>query len=320
MSSVSEEPKGGTVLRGINRVLNRASGNRDANWVYFNAQKLVRSPGMRKTLARIEAKFQQRSGSLDLADEATAMARELEDHGKTSELSLIGMDEVDAMYRYMEGKQWVDRKKPELGTFDIHSVPEATQLAHLPLEDVIRTPGLLKLASHPSILSSLEKYFGCKPSAEVIQASWSPPSKKEAIRSQLFHRDTDGLQFIKLFLFLTDVTEDAGPHCFVLNSHDKNKLTKTGFFSEEEVVDSFGDENIIYITCPKGTHFLENTYGVHKGTQPTGRGRLMVQVLYCGHRTIYPPSAPVLTGSDLEELGATDIDRHVFRKFVAEDA
>lgn len=319
MSTVTEEPKGGTVLRGINRVLHRASGSRDSNWVYFNAQKLVRNPNIRKKLAQLEARFQERSEDLQLSDEAVSMARELEAHGKTSELDLIGLDQVDAMYQYMEGKEWVDRKKPELGSFSIHNVPEETQLAHLPLEDVLKTPGLLQLASHPSILASLEKYFGCKPSAEVIQASWSPPSTREAIRSQLFHRDTDGLQFIKLFLFLTDVSEDAGPHCFVLNSHDKNKLTKTGFFTEDEVVDSFGDENIVYITCPKGTHFLENTYGVHKGTQPTGRGRLMVQVLYCGHRTIYPPGAPVLDGSDLVELGATGIDRHVFRKFVSVD-
>ncbi|NND70189.1 MAG: hypothetical protein HKN43_01280 [Rhodothermales bacterium] len=303
-------------IKGFSRVMNRISGDRDATWFYFNFQKMVRSPNVRKKLARIEASFKANSDPDLFTEEILDIAAELGRHGKTSPLSLISAEHVDEMYSYMAEKKWVDRQRKDIGEFALDGVPEDTQLAHLPLEDVLRAPHLLRLANDPSILLAIEKQFGCKPSAEVIQASWSPPSKKEAIRSQLFHRDTDGLQFIKLFIFLTDVTEDSGPHCFVLNSHDANKLTKPGFFTEEQVIDSFGEENITFISCPKGTHFLENTYGVHKGTQPKGHGRLMVQVLYCSHPTIYPPKKPVLSSDDLNALGVEDLDRYVFRKFV----
>ena len=296
--------------------MNRFSGDRDATWFYFNLQKMVRSPQVRKKLAKIEASFREHSDPSLFTDEILKIAGELEQEGKCSPLSLISEEHVDEMYRYMAARKWIDRDRKELGEFGLDNVPEDTQLAHLPLMDVLRAPHLLKLANQPSILLAIEKQFGCKPCAEVIQASWSPPSKKDAIRSQLFHRDTDGLQFIKLFLFLTEVTEDSGPHCYVLNSHDSNKLTKPGFYTEEQVVESFGEENITFISCPKGTHFLENTYGVHKGTKPTGRGRLMIQILYCSHPTIYPPKEPVLTEDDLKTLGVENLDKYVFRKFV----
>lgn len=302
--------------KGVGRIANRVSSDKDPRWAYFTMQKMVRNPNVRKRLAKLEAKFKSKTDGLALSTEAQHLVRELADHGKTSELSLIGADAVDTMYTYMANKRWIDRSRKEIGNFPMLETPKETQLAHLELDDVLRAPGLLKLAGDPLILSALEAYFGCKPSVEVIQASWSPPSEKEAIRSQLFHRDTDGLQFIKLFLFLTDVTEESGPHCFVLNSHDKNKLTKPGFFTDEEVVKSFGESNVEYITCPKGTHFLENTYGVHKGTQPKSEGRLMVQILYCSHPTIYPPKEPVLGSADLSELGVPDLDRYAFRKFV----
>ncbi len=302
--------------KGVVRLANKASSDKDPRWAYFTVQKMVRNPHVRNRLARIEAKFKKRTSNLNLSPQSSGLVDQLANHGKTSELSLIDSAGVDNMYEYMSAKRWIDIKRPEVSPFPMMETPEDIQLAHLQLDDLVRAPGLLKLANNPVILTALEAYFGCKPSCEMMQASWSPPSKRNAVRSQVFHRDTDGFQFIKLFLFLTDVTEESGPHCFVLNSHNKNKLTKPGFFTNEEVVEAFGEENVMYITCPKGTHFLENTYGVHKGTQPKSKGRLMVQVLYCSHPTIYPPKEPILTERDLVELGVEDLDRYTFRKFI----
>ena len=128
--------------------MSRISGDRDANWFYFNMQKMVRSPQMRKRLAKIEASFKDNSDPSLFTQEILAISDELAKHGKSQPLDLISADKVEEMYQYMKGKDWIDRSRSELGSFSIDEVPDDTQLAHLQLEDVLYEVGecALKLA------------------------------------------------------------------------------------------------------------------------------------------------------------------------------
>ena len=47
------------------------------------------------------------------------------------------------------------------------------------------------------------------------------------------------------------------------------------------------------ITGTAGTSFLEATFGLHKGSRPTSRPRLVAQALYTLRPTIYGTTAPL---------------------------
>jgi len=115
--------------------------------------------------------------------------------------------------------------------------------------------------------------------------------------AQLYHRDGDDYRFCKLFVQLTDVDEDGGPHTFVEGSHDWNTVRalrekwsggpvefNEWYFgtlrkADDKVERVFGRKGV-KLTGPAGTRFLVDTSGIHKGTPPVKADRLMAQVLY----------------------------------------
>lgn len=53
---------------------------------------------------------------------------------------------------------------------------------------------------------------------------------------------------------------------FVKGFHKQNALTEIRRFSDAETESTFGANNLVRFTGPAGTAFLENTYGIHRGT------------------------------------------------------
>ena len=51
-------------------------------------------------------------------------------------------------------------------------------------------------------------------------------SFKKLYKPQKFHRDYESFNFIKLFVYLTDVDKDFGPHQYIIGSHKENKFLK----------------------------------------------------------------------------------------------
>ena len=122
---------------------------------------------------------------------------------------------------------------------------------------------------------------------------WSYATGMGAQQAENFHRDVDDWRFVKLFVYLTDVTLGSGPHKYVLHSAPQNKLTEIRRLEDEEVAQSFGQENIRTMTATAGEGFLEDTYGIHKG-QPVQSGhRLLFQVVYTLTPLPYAPKKPV---------------------------
>ena len=109
---------------------------------------------------------------------------------------------------------------------------------------------------------------------------WSIAGKDKAKDAQLFHRDVDDIKFCKVFVYLTDVGPNDGPHTYVRGSSNTNKLTIIRRYEDQEINKAFGKENVLYLTRPRGSYFLVDTYGFHKGTLPIDNDRLLLQVQY----------------------------------------
>lgn len=154
------------------------------------------------------------------------------------------------------------------------------RMAEYALADIIACPHLLEFANHPGLLRLAADYIGCKPTISAIGLRWSFPSEGKGIGLQAFHRDADDWRFIKVFVYLTDVDESAGPHVYVQGTHLEACGLRLKDYSDEEIVNTYGGARIISVTGPAGTAFTVNTHGIHKGMLPSGRPRLLLQIQY----------------------------------------
>ena len=166
------------------------------------------------------------------------------------------------------------------------------------------------MINNAAVLSIARAYLGCCPTISGIYLQWSFPARHQTADVQYFHRDPDDWRFLKLFVYLTDVDEESGPHEFVLGSHRSSGRIFSKPYAEEEVERVYGRDQIIKITGPKGTTFIEDTWGIHRGRVPLARPRLLLQVQY----SVLPIMK--LAYQPIAMPGANYIDRYVNRLLI----
>ena len=177
-------------------------------------------------------------------------------------------------------------------------------LAGYTMDQLIRAPFLVDLFNQSTIVDFVEAYLGCVPTLYSLNAWWSFPAKTpEGLNAQYFHRDTDDWRFCTLFLYLTDVDEDGGPHQVVKGSQTLDRMQRlvsaakergldtSGFDTERSFVDHFGREFSLQCETifaddvwnglgPAGTMFLVNTIALHRGLMAKQKPRLVVWARY----------------------------------------
>lgn len=248
---------------------------------------------------------------------AVEVFQHLDANGYAPLPNLLSQSQIEDIKGYFASKTAYDPYRPEVGRFKApQDVPVGTHVAHFENTDIVKAPHFLSLANNPVILSAVGQVLGAKPTISYMAAWWSIAHGESAQHAELFHRDVDDLRFIKLFIYLTDVDEESGPHVFVRGTHKQNKLTEIRRLSEEEVAGAFGAENILLFTGPAGTCFLENTYGIHRGVPPTKRPRLLMQVLYSLAEYIAAPKRPV--GQYIPAQNGVSIDPYVNRVYLSQ--
>jgi hypothetical protein len=155
-------------------------------------------------------------------------------------------------------------------------------------EDLVSLPSIQKLITDPSILTVAQNYLKASPKIDLIVLRWSTafsniPSSNAA---QLYHFDLDRPKWIKVFLYLTDVGPENGPHCFVVGTHKAGaipkRILKKGYSrnGDNEIIAAFGSEKIAELTGPAGTIMFVDTRGIHKGKPLTSGDRLMLQLQF----------------------------------------
>lgn len=116
----------------------------------------------------------------------------------------------------------------------------------LDLRDALVAPGLLELAL--GLTDAVAAYLERDPPlAYSTNAFWTRPAGGIRDDIQAFHRDADDTRFLALFVYLTDVFDDAdGPH---------------------QMIGPNGETRAIF--GPAGTAFLADTRNEHCGLKPT---------------------------------------------------
>ncbi len=105
--------------------------------------------------------------------------------------------------------------------------------------------------------------------------------------AQYFHWDNDFTKFFKLYIYLNDVNLDNGPHIFVPGTHKikkkENKLCR--LFSDESINRNYPETKTFL--GKKGTCFLVDSYGIHKGLTPKNNYRLMLNIHFGRGKILY---------------------------------
>lgn len=228
---------------------------------------------------------------------------------------LVSSQQVSDMCGYFKDRLAFDPYRPHLGKFRAPDhAPTGTHVAHFDHLDIINCPHVLAIANNPIVLSAVADVLGAKPTISNMCSWWSLAHGEGAKEAELYHRDVDDYRFVKLFVYLTDVDDESGPHAFVRGTHNIDKMTGIRRLSEDEVAREFGRENMLSFSGAAGTAFLENTYGIHRGVPPKIKARLVFQVLYSLVEYIAGPKRPV--AALMSEQNGVALDPYINRVYL----
>lgn len=153
-------------------------------------------------------------------------------------------------------------------------------------EDLLGNQDIQNLMADPSILGLAENYLNARPKLDVVAMWWHTNfhTKGDSEAAQFYHFDMDRIKWLKVFIYLTDVGIDDGPHTFIKGSHKsggipKNFLNK-GYvrLQDDEVFAYYDKSSEITFAAPRGTVIIEDTRGLHKGRPVSNKHRLMLQM------------------------------------------
>lgn len=171
---------------------------------------------------------------------------------------------------------------PRTARFD-PAAPLAVKYA-LAERDAVAQPQVQALLADASLLQFARDYLGCEPVNDLVAMWWSAPGGAAASSeaAQLYHFDMDRPKFLKIFFYLSDVTPQTGPHCYIRASHRERPapLWRDGRHADADVLRLHGADSEVEITGAAGTAIAVDTSGFHKG-KPLAQGhRLILQLEY----------------------------------------
>lgn len=150
----------------------------------------------------------------------------------------------------------------------------------VPEEDLLACTAVQGLLADVSLLQLAQEYLGASPVQDLVAAWWSAPGGGSAsAAAQMYHFDLDRPRFLKLFVYLTDVESDTGPHAYVRGTHRRlpAAFREDRRYDDDEVATAFGSD-IVRIPGSRGTVFIADTRGLHKGEPVISGHRLVFQV------------------------------------------
>lgn len=284
----------------------------DLRWWKFYFQRLFVRPATRIACARWLSRFRP---SPPQGAAGNPIGNELRTTGFATLGSVLSVQQCREVEAFLRSCDVHDPYRPSAGRFlpfDGQRDPGAHVVHHFPA-DVLRAPHLVQLANRVDILEAAASFLGCKPTIGYMTAWWSFPTAKGAQHAEWFHRDVDDWRFVKLFVYMTDVTEANGPHVYVKGSALSDRLLRVRRYGDQEVQRAFPAASCLRVTGDAGSAFLEDTFGMHKGEPVISGYRLMFQVVYSMFSLPYGPLRPVSSWAQHRGL---DCDPWVNRMYI----
>ena len=148
--------------------------------------------------------------------------------------------------------------------------------------DILCDPTVQQLLMDSGLHRIAQAVLRCAPILDMVAMWWSRPfhGKASSEAAQLYHFDMDRIKFIKFFFYLTDVTPESGPHCYVRGSSKRKPaaILRDGRIPDEEICRHYPPEDLVEICGERGSIIAVDTRGWHKGKALTEGERLNLQI------------------------------------------
>ena len=282
----------------------------DRRYFYHYIQGFIEKRNNRNILALIESKiFGKKSYNINYDTNHFAKYLELKSSGYLVNPLEINIEKVNYITEFLNGCKCYDPDN-NLKNIDPLQPSLITTRAFYDNADITRAPGVLKLANDENILRIAEEYFGAIPKIDSIWAWWTFPNDNIP-PTQSFHRDMDTLNFLKFFVYLTDVDENSGPHVLVKGSHNSSfNAAKDKMYSDSEILKLFSENDIVEITGKSGHCFLADLFALHKGKNAIESPRLVLQIIYSIIQTPFGPKKPYIKLDEAKNLLNKDYSKY----------
>src|SRR5918911_2685701 len=127
------------------------------------------------------------------------------------------------------------------------------------------------LALEPQVVALANAYVGMRSYLRGLEMWRNLPTDEPPKLSQLWHRDWDDVVNLKLFVYLSDVTDDSGPFTFAPGTQPRGprQLEVKDRLSDDEMAKLVPREEWVVCTGGPGPPVPPPTCGHHKGGKPT---------------------------------------------------
>jgi hypothetical protein len=146
-----------------------------------------------------------------------------------------------------------------------------------------------RFALHDRMLQIANAYLGMYTRLRYFNI-WHTFANSGAPRqSQLWHRDREDRYILKVFVYLSDVDDDAGPFTYAAGTHAKGNIRRTPEFFLEGGVQRSTDNQMAQVVPTdhwikaegvRGTIVFADTRGYHKGGLARDRDRVMYTCMF----------------------------------------
>ena len=147
-----------------------------------------------------------------------------------------------------------------------------------------------RFALHGAILNIANGYLGMYSRLRYYNVWHTFPSGMQPRQSQLWHRDREDRYICKVFAYLSDVDDGAGPFTYAAGTHAKGRVrSQPRHFKEADGVQRSDDVQMAEVLSPeqwirctgaKGTIIFADTRGYHKGGEARERDRIMYTCMF----------------------------------------
>ena len=172
-------------------------------------------------------------------------------------------------------------KLPKGKIEDFNDFPYAK--ANAAEEDLKKDNQIMKICMDPLLVSILQTTLKAKVDLWHLSMWWSFKIKNpSSVAAQYFHYDLDSIRWLKIFVYLTDVNTNKGPHVAIPGTH---KLGGKNYKLLSKRYDRITDEEMSRLQVgkvkefegPAGTIIIGDTRCWHKGKELSEGNRLILQ-------------------------------------------
>ena len=269
---------------------------RDYRALYYYTNKAIRPPAIRDIIFKSIRCFLPKNKAAANPDDL----KRLQQDGFALWEQIIDTQTLTRIRNFLSAKPVYDLRNLEQKPLDLSKMNIDCQMKlKYFTADLIQCEDIIKIANDEKIIALVTDYFGCKPTITIIEAQWTkthPDAAQILFQDDMYHRDVEDFKFVKLFVYLSDVSKENGPHRYIRGSHRTAALTKRMPIPNEMAENGCDPKDVITMTGKAGSGFVEDTWGLHRAVSIESGERLVLTITYS--LTALNPQSPTAPMAD----------------------